>query len=214
MVVAGPRHSAFESDLISAAVRPAQGQSFNMSLESLIDSYGYVTVLIGTFLEGETVLILGGIAAKLGYLDLAAVILCAFCGTLFGDQLVFLLGRKYGGALLRRRPSWNARLEKVDALLQRHKTGIMIGFRFLYGLRIVTPFAIGMSRIPYAQFVVLNALGAALWATGIGILGYAFGRALELVLGNIRHFELEIMATIVVLGAVIWATHLWRAERN
>ena len=58
-----------------------------MSLEHLIDAYGYLAILAGTFLEGETILILGGVAAKLGYLDLPWVIVCGFTGSLIGDQL-------------------------------------------------------------------------------------------------------------------------------
>ena len=77
-----------------------------MTLEHLIDSYGYIVVLIGTLLEGETILVLGGIAAKLGYLELPWVITCAFTGTLLGDQFFFFMGRYKGHAYLEKRPAW------------------------------------------------------------------------------------------------------------
>ena len=69
-------------------------------LESLLSTYGYPILLIGTFLEGETVLILGGFFAHLGYLSLNWVIVCGLCGTLFGDQLFFLIGRHHGKTVL------------------------------------------------------------------------------------------------------------------
>ncbi|MBW2474086.1 MAG: hypothetical protein JRE56_05770 [Deltaproteobacteria bacterium] len=54
-------------------------------MESYIEHFGYLAILIGTFLEGETILILGGFAAHRGYLDLSLVIISAFIGTVFGD---------------------------------------------------------------------------------------------------------------------------------
>lgn len=60
-----------------------------MTFEELISTYGYVAVGIGTFQEGETILILGGFASHRGYLELPWVIACAFLGTLFGDRFYF-----------------------------------------------------------------------------------------------------------------------------
>ena len=56
-------------------------------LQDVIDKYGYAAVLIGTFLEGETILVIGGLAARLGYLKLQWVIVAAFAGSLAGDQI-------------------------------------------------------------------------------------------------------------------------------
>lgn len=133
-----------------------------MTLEAIIASYGYPAVLFGSFLEGETILVLGGLASKLGYLQLPWVIACAFAGSLCGDQLFFFLGRYKGEALLARRPAWRPRVVQVHERLLRHQVAVMLGFRFLYGLRTVTPLVIGMSAIPAWRFLMLNALGAVL----------------------------------------------------
>ena len=63
-----------------------------LTLESIIDTYGYVAVTIGTFFEGETILVIAGFAAHQGYMKLPGVIIAAFIGTVFGDQLFFYLG--------------------------------------------------------------------------------------------------------------------------
>lgn len=83
--------------------------------ESLLNDYGYPLLLIGTFLEGETILILAAVAAHLGYLSLQWVIACAFLGTLCGDQLYFYLGRRHGPALLAPRPVWQSSCQRVSA---------------------------------------------------------------------------------------------------
>jgi membrane protein DedA with SNARE-associated domain len=183
-------------------------------LESLLTTYGYPILIIGTFLEGETIMVLGGVAAHLEYLSLKWVIVCGFCGSLFGDQLYFIIGRRHGKSLLAQHPSWQRRAERVFDKLERHQTLLILGMRFLYGLRSVTPFAIGMSDVSYLRYTVLNLIGAGIWAISIGLAGYYFGHALESVLGDIKRYELELMAGIVGLATLIWLAHFYRRRRS
>lgn len=185
-----------------------------MTVESLLDNYGYVAIIIGTLLEGETILVLAGIAAKLGYFKLPWVMVCAFCGTLAGDQFFFLLGRRRGQSFLEKHPLWQPKVDKISRIMERHRIPVILGFRFLYGLRIVTPVVIGMSRIPKVEFLILNIISAALWAIVISLLGYAFGHALEYLLGDIRHYEKAIFGGILLLGAAIWTGYLIRNKKN
>ncbi|KPK67873.1 MAG: hypothetical protein AMJ84_12195 [Acidithiobacillales bacterium SM23_46] len=183
-------------------------------LESLLTTYGYPILIVGTFLEGETVLILGGVSAHLGYLSLDLVIACGFCGTFLGDQLYFFLGRRHGSAFLARYPSRRARADRVLHLLGKHQNLVILSFRFLYGLRTVTPFAIGMSKVSYVRFTVLNLVGAGIWAVGISLAGYYFGHAVDVVLGDIKHYELEILASIAVVAVLIWLVRFFRQSRS
>ena len=178
-----------------------------MSLEELISSYGYAAIGLGTFLEGETILILGGFAAHRGYLQLPWVILCAFLGTLCGDLLYFYIGRIKGKGVLEKRPGWKLKSEKVFSLLERHQLWLILGFRFLYGLRTVTPFLIGASKIKPFHFVILNIIGASLWAIIIGTLGYLFGHTLGILIGEIKHYEGLIFSLLAIAGASIWLIH-------
>lgn len=73
-----------------------------MTFESLIKEFGYLAVFVGTFLEGETILVVAGFAAYETYLELPLVILFAFLGSLFGDQLYFFIGRYKGQSLLKK----------------------------------------------------------------------------------------------------------------
>lgn len=179
-----------------------------MSLEELISTYGYTAIGIGTFLEGETILVLGGFAAHRGYLELPWVIVCAFFGTLFGDQLYFYIGRTRGKGVLEKRPYWKSKSEKVFLLLDSHQVWLILGFRFLYGLRTVTPFIIGASRISPTRFLILNMIGGAIWAIVIGILGYLFGHTLEILIGDIKRYELFAFAVLAGAGVLIWLAYL------
>lgn len=185
-----------------------------MNLQSFIDTYGYAAVLVGTFFEGETVLVLGGFTAHRGYLHLPWVILAAFIGSLCGDQLFFFLGRWHNQSVLAKRPSWKLRVDKAQRLLGRYRTLLVLTFRFMYGLRTVAPFVIGMSTVPTAQFVFLNAVGALVWAILVGLGGYLFGSALESIFGNLKHYEVQILGAIAVIGGFVWVLHFYRRRRR
>jgi membrane protein DedA with SNARE-associated domain len=185
-----------------------------MDLQSIVESYGYAAILIGTFLEGETILILAGLAAHQGYLKLTGVILAAFLGSLCGDQLFFYLGRKHSQALLDRRPAWKDKVAKMHRLLDRFQTPMILSFRFLYGLRTVAPFVIGMSSVPFKKFIFLNAAGAFVWAVVVGSGGFLFGRALEMVIGKVEHYEVQVFAAIALLGLLIWSVHFYGRKKH
>jgi membrane protein DedA with SNARE-associated domain len=64
-----------------------------MHIGELIEKYGYLALLVGTLLEGETVLVMSGYAAHRGYLHLPLVMLIAFVGSSVHDQSFFWVGR-------------------------------------------------------------------------------------------------------------------------
>jgi membrane protein DedA with SNARE-associated domain len=76
------------------------------------------------------------------------------------------------------------------------------------------PFALGVSTVPVVQFVVLNAIGALVWAIGVAVGGYVFGTALELVMGDLKHYEFRLFGAIAITGMVIWALYFYRGRQN
>ena len=182
-------------------------------LETLIAQYGYLAIFIGTFLEGETILVLAGFAAHRGLLALPGVMLAAFAGSLFSDQLLFYLGRRHGAAWLARRPQWKTGVERVRGLLNRYSTALILSFRFLYGLRNVTPFALGLSDVSAARFVVLNVVGAAVWAVAVSLAGWFVGEAAKRMIGDIERYERLIGGTIIAIGLGLWLWHVLARRR-
>ena len=153
---------------------------FVQYLEHLVISHGYWAVLIGTLFEGETVLIIGGLCARLGLLKLSTVIMIAFIGSFLGDQAWFLIGYFKGRKILSKHHKWQRRIDRVHNIMERHDTLIMLGFRFIYGMRMMTPFVIGLDReVKVMKFFILNGIGAAIWSVVIAAGGYSFGYAVE-----------------------------------
>lgn len=183
-----------------------------ISISELLDRYGYAAVLIGTFVEGETILILGGFAAHQGYLSFPFVVAAAFVGSVCGDQTAFFIGRRYGQRLLERWPGLRAGVLRATGLLARHEVPLLLGFRFVYGIRNVTPIAAGLGAIRVPRFVMFNLMGALAWSTLVAALGYAFGRGFVLVVARARRFEEHAMFVILGLGAV-WLVARYLSRR-
>ncbi|MGE5027135.1 MAG: DedA family protein [Betaproteobacteria bacterium] len=181
-----------------------------MTLAGLVQDYGYYAVLLGTFLEGETILVMAGFAAHSGYLELPWVIGIAAIGGTLGDQLYFYLGRRYGPQILARFPRLRPRAAKVTALLQRYHLPLILSIRFMYGLRTVGPLVFGMSRLGRLRFFVLNLAGALVWAVLVAGAGFLFGSALELLFADLRRYEEALLALMAGIGAVAWLIRRWR----
>jgi membrane protein DedA with SNARE-associated domain len=184
-----------------------------MALRELVETYGYAGVFLGTAMEGDIALIAGGLCAKLTRLNLFGVIAAAFAAAFTLDQFFFYLGRLQGLALLRRFPRMHARAERVFDHLRRHRTLIAFGFRFAYGFRVLTPLLLGASGIGRLRFAALNALGAAVWATLMGSLGYVVGEAIRTFLGGVKHHLLPSLQ-ILLLGFLVIRLILHVARRR
>lgn len=184
-----------------------------MDLPGLIDSYGYLAVFVGAFLEGETILALAGFAAYRGYLDFAKVVLIALFAGFLGDQFYFFLGRYRGKQILARFPDAARRAHRVDELLARWHAPLIVALRFMYGFRILGPILLGMGRVPSWKFVLYNFIGASIWAPLIAGLGYLFGTMIESVLDDLHHYEMWAFAGLLAIGLAAFLVHWLRARR-
>jgi membrane protein DedA with SNARE-associated domain len=135
-------------------------------------------------------------------------------GSFIGDQAYFYIGRFRGESFLNKRPHWKAKSAKVLELLHRNQSLLILGARFLYGIRTVTPFLIGAAKISPVKFFVLDMIGALVWATVIGGLGYTFGAAFEAILPNIKHYELLFFIALAGIGLAFWLFRLLTQKRT
>jgi membrane protein DedA with SNARE-associated domain len=181
----------------------------HIDFASMLQQYGTLAVFIGAVLEGESILVLAGFAAHQGYLQLPLVIFCAAAGGFLGDEIYFAVGRLFGQRLVRRYTWLESKIEKANDLISRYPSALVIGVRFLYGLRIAGPIAIGMTSISWLRFATLNLVGAALWATIIGGIGYVFGDVIKIMFGNVH--EASIIGLLLFIAL---ATHLWKKARR
>ncbi len=189
---------------------------FDMSLESIITQFGYPALVVGLLLEGETVLVLGSFMAHRGYLNLPLVIGIGCIVAFASDQFFFWMGRTQGSQFIETRPVWKPHVEKARSLLGRNMNLLSVGVRFMYGLRTVLPFVMGMSKFDPKRFALFDLLGAALWALTFGLAGKLIGHAMEAIFEDVKEHEVAIIIGIIVVGTIIWLyrSYLDRKQRT
>jgi membrane protein DedA with SNARE-associated domain len=181
-----------------------------MDVASLIAQHGYTFTFLGALIEGETVMVLAGLAAHRGYLHLPLLVGLAALGSFLGDQVYFLIGRRYGERLVARFPRLEPGVRHADALLLRYAGAAVIAVRFLYGLRVLGPIAMGMTRLKWRTFLMFNAAGAILWAICWLLVGYLVGELAGLLLGDLRRVEHWLFAGLAAAALAVVAYLHWR----
>ena len=182
----------------------------------LVREYGmwfYAFTFAWTFVEGETFVLVAGFAAAQGLLSAPLLLLAAWFGSFAGDQCYFWIGRRYGLRLLTQRPVWRDRVDAALGWVKRYDKWFVLSFRFIYGVRNFSSFALGISGIGWYRFLVLNLTAALLWAATFVGAGYLCGHALERVLGKIaERFSMVMLAAFA--AAIIIAVVIHRLRRR
>lgn len=177
--------------------------------ETFLHRFGYLAVFVGTFLEGETILVLSGFFASRGYMRVAIIIFVAFIGAFLGHLFWFWLGRTKGIHIVRRFPRLARHMERALQLFEDHGASAVFISQYLYGLRIVSAVMFGISNIKARTFILYQALSCLVWASLVTLLGFYFGRAVEKYLGQAAG-----IMTIVVIGVAIFAYHKMKDRRE
>jgi membrane protein DedA with SNARE-associated domain len=185
-----------------------------MKAELLLQKFGYLAVFVGTFLEGETILVMAGFVSERGHLEQLLVVGAAFLGAYVGHVFWFWLGRRHGVRLLDRFPKMKKHFGRGIRMFERYGAPAIFITQWLYGLRVTCAVIIGISRIPTIKFLVYEAVTCLVWAFVIATAGFYFGRAVESVLGKAAHIEKWGLLLLVVVGVAIWGYHQWKERRQ
>jgi len=178
-------------------------------IAEFVKEWGYLAVFLGSMIEGESIIFIAGFFAHEGYLSLPKIILVSFLGTLFADQALYFIGRRYGNPFINRFP-FRPRAEKAFQLLRRYDNIFILSFRFIYGIRIISPVVIGTSGVSIKRFMILNFIAAIIWSVSSCVAAYYFA---YLIMQDV-HLIPKIILGLVILGGGIWyGIHKWRNRK-
>lgn len=158
-----------------------------------VSEYGYWILIIGALIEGESILLLAGAAAYMGYFSLPLVISVSFVGAIIHDQLLYGLGKIGGITFLRRSTLFKEKADRAFRLLKKHEYWLIMGFRFVYGLRTITPVVLGASDISFKRYSFLTITSAALWAVIISGVGYGLANVIDAMIDSFEVYKYYIM---------------------
>ena len=170
----------------------------------LLRDYGYLVILVWTFLEGETIVIIAGWLSNSLGLTPWLIALCAFLGSFISDQVMFSLGKYKGEAVLQYFPKVASNVDKAAGLFKKYDTALILGFRFVYGVRNVTPILLGISGVSHKKFFFLNFIGAAVWSLTFTYGGLYVGKAFMKIMDHVGHGIFYGILGILAIAGVIW----------
>lgn len=180
----------------------------------LIAAHGYWIVAgivgiesMGVPAPGETALVTAAIYAGTTHrLSIVVLIAAAALGAIIGDNLGYLIGRRFGYELLlrhgRRIGIDERRLKLGRFLFERHGGKVVFFGRFMAVLRALAGVLAGAGCMPWRRFLAFNAAGGIAWAVLYGTAAYGFGDRIERVRGPLA--VTGIIIAVFVVGAVWW----------
>jgi membrane protein DedA with SNARE-associated domain/membrane-associated phospholipid phosphatase len=173
---------------------------------------------VGLVAPGETALLLGGLVAGQGQIDVLTMIAIVWAAAVAGDLTSFYLGRRLGRAFMVKHGArvqiTEERLEQVERFFDRHGgKAILIG-RFVGLVRAIAPFLAGSSGMPLRRFVPYDVIGAGLWGSSFVLLGYVFWQSFSQLVDYAKKGALALGAVIVLVVAIVWVVRWLRDTEN
>ncbi|WP_062202816.1 DedA family protein [Aureimonas sp. AU12] len=177
---------------------------------ALIDRFGLGIVFIGTFFEGEVFAIIGGFLSYRGAYPIWLMTGLAFVGSFCGDLAVFLFARYFSDNRWVVRWTKKPKFAKALRLVDRFQAYFVIVNRYVYGLRMPGLVALGLSSISVPRFLVLNFIGAGIWASIFTTIGFVFGYSISSVFQRLEMMEHNVMIGLGVIAVALVVFFAWQ----
>lgn len=183
-----------------------------MDFGQLVQDIGPWAIALGAGFEGETAAIAGGVMAHRELFPIwAAWAACAF-GAFCADEIFFQIGRRFRArpfvVHVRQKPAF----AKAVTFIERYPNAFIFVFRFLYGLRTVSPVALGLTNISFRRFATLNALACVIWSAIYTAIGFWFGPTVDRIIIALTPYKTELMIAFPIPGTCFLLWLLWRRQ--
>jgi membrane protein DedA with SNARE-associated domain len=160
----------------------------------------------GVWVPGETALIAASVYAAQGHLSIVAVIVVAAAGAIIGDNIGYWLGRE-GGRRLIERYAWVKRqtdrvMPRAEKFFEKHGGKAVFFARFFGGIRVTGAWMAGITRMPWWRFLLWNASGGIVWATGVGLIAYYAGQSAADAITRYGLYAAIVIAVVTTAGLV------------
>ncbi len=174
-------------------------------------------LLVGFFLPGDSLLFATGVLVAAGAIQLPwwLVAGAAFLAAVLGDQVGYLLGRRWGPRLFSRSSRWLSRkhVARAESFFERHGPQAVVLARFVPVVRTLVPALAGVGRMPRRRFTAYNIVGALVWTVGMLSAGVFLG-GVPFVAAHIELIALAVVAaSLVPAGVAVVRRRLGRAGR-
>lgn len=161
---------------------------------------------VGFFFPGDSLLVVAGLFAAAGKLNIAILVACLFAASVLGDSTGYFTGRFMGKRLFNRERSLifkPSRVNKAKVFFEKYGPKTIIMARFVPIVRTFAPIVIGAADLPYKTFISFSLIGSALWIGSMTMLGYFVGGLIERALGIKLEDHIEKVVIVVVVLSLL-----------
>lgn len=172
-------------------------------MEDFLQQYGYVALILGTFIEGETAILVAASLVYSGTFGGPETIIFGFFGSFLSDWVYYLIGRLNGVAFIDRRPALKVKLDPARRFFESYRLQVLVSYRFLYGFRIILPLLIGLTGVRPLHFLGFSIAAGLLWASMVASLGYFAGEYFQLTASSFEQHGFLIILGFASFGLIL-----------
>ena len=199
-------------------------------INTLLDQFGiyvYIALFLivfaetglalGFFLPGDSLLVVAGLFAAAGKLDVFVLLISLFIAGVLGDAVGYYTGKKMGKSIFNRPKSWVFRpshLQKAHAFYEKHGGKTIIIARFVPIVRTFAPIVAGAAEMSYSRFALFNIFGGFLWVFSMILAGYFLGGLVESAFGIRLEDHIEKVVIVVVFLSLLPPIFEWLKSRR
>ena len=167
-------------------------------------------LFFGFFFPGDSLLIVAGVLASTGVIDIRWLIPSAALAAILGDQVGYTIGLRLGGALETKYVRFQKNIRRAREFYQKHGGKTITIARFVPVIRTFAPPVAGAAKMDYRRFVTYNILGGVGWVSITTLAGYVLGKSIP----NIDNYLLLVIAVVVLVSLIPAVVEYARLRRK
>jgi len=164
-----------------------------LQLLYLFQQYGYLIIFAGTFFEGETTLVLGGLLANQRHLNFWMVVGTAVSASYIGHVVFYFLGKTSSVWILEKFPALKIKIEQAEYIIRRYETLSLFITQYVFGIRLASALSFGILDMKISKFLSLQLISCLVWAILFAALGYWVGSSLDNLIKSVERALLVIL---------------------
>jgi membrane-associated protein len=174
-------------------------------------------LMIGFFLPGDSLLVIAGLFAARGDLNIWSLNFCLIVAAIVGDAVGYWIGFRAGKTLYSRPESFffrRSHLLKTHDFYEKHGGKTIVIARFLPILRTFAPVVAGAAMMTYRKFATFNIVGGVAWVTSMTCIGYFLGRLVPDIDKHIHKVVAVVIFLSLLPGIIAWLQERMKQKRE
>jgi membrane protein DedA with SNARE-associated domain len=172
-------------------------------MDEFLNQYRYLALMLGTFFEGETAILLASSLIHKGIFGVNLTVIFAFAGSFISDWLYYFIGRLNGKFFLAKRPNLKMKIEPLADYFLRNKIMFLLSYRFMYGFRAIIPIMFGMTGIKPLEYLFYTVIAGFVWTSVVVSLGYFAGTIFPISSDGIRQNLPVVLICFATFGLML-----------